>query len=316
MPNGIRFTTGSITGAMRKNNVALGINGDLGPTSTTGLYSMPTPEAGKYIINKVNTSSLPNFFAPQNDTELINLARQEGATGTNTGSAAACLSYFASKATYLPANFDYPAIVTTGLSANYDPAFVGSYPTTGSTWYSLAGSTTSLTGGPTFQSSIGSGSLFFDGINDTSSNISGFSNGAFTLSIWADTQLFSNGTYSLIGTNGSANSVGLVYSGGAISLFIGTNIGTSGNISVGGAGGWKNYTIVRNSSGTITIYTNNSSSGSTSRSGTFTVGTLAKSASSGYWRGYMGNILYYANTELTTAQITQNYDALRGRYGL
>jgi hypothetical protein len=54
---------------------------------------MPTPASGKYIINKVAASGVPNFFAPQNDTELIQFARNEGATGADTGSVAAVLDW-------------------------------------------------------------------------------------------------------------------------------------------------------------------------------------------------------------------------------
>jgi hypothetical protein len=323
MPNGIRFTTGSITGAMVKNNVALGINGDLGPTATTDLYSMPTPEAGKYIINKVNTSSLPNFFAPQNDTELINLAKQEGATGVNTGSAAACLSYFASKATYLPANFDYPAIVTSGLTRNFDAGFVGSYPTTGTTWYSLSSGVSSLVSSPTYRtgSGYGTGSLEFNGTNQSVGSIGGVgfpSNTVFTVSIWVYTNLSTNGTYSLINGTSTLNSIGLIYSNGTQSISIGTTVGntTVANAGTDGNNGWVNYTVTRNSSNLITVYKNNSSIGTTTLSGQWIMQGMAKSATSLYYKGLIGSTQYYAATLLTTDQLTQNYNALKGRYGL
>jgi hypothetical protein len=155
MPNGVKYSTTTPTGAIKKSNVALGVNGNLGPTGTTGFYSMPTPISGKYIINKVNLSGNPNFFAPANDTELILFAKQEGATGANTGSAAAVLSWIATQPNLMAANFQYENIVTDGLILNLDAGFVGSYPTTNTTWYDLSsnGTNTSIPNSNTYSNS-------------------------------------------------------------------------------------------------------------------------------------------------------------------
>jgi hypothetical protein len=165
MPNGVKYSTTTPTGALRRDNVALGVNGNLGPTANTGFYSMPAPASGKYIINKVAESGVPLFFAPQNDTELIQFARNEGATGANTGSAAAVLAWIATQPNLEAANFEYPNIVTDGLVLNVDAGFVGSYPTTGTIWYDLSGNSSSvtLTNGPTFNYASGGGAILFDG---------------------------------------------------------------------------------------------------------------------------------------------------------
>jgi hypothetical protein len=139
MPNGVKYSTTTPTGALRKDNVALGVTGNLGPTSTTGFYSMPTPISGKYIINKVAASGIPNFFAPANDAELIRFAVSEGATGANTGSAAAVLTWIATQPNLEAANFQYEGIVTNGLVCNLDAAFCASYPINGTIWYDLSG---------------------------------------------------------------------------------------------------------------------------------------------------------------------------------
>jgi hypothetical protein len=167
MPNGVKYSTTTPSGSLRKSNVVLGVTGDLGPTANTGFYSMPTPSSGKYIINKVAASGVPLFFAPQNDTELIQLARNEGATGADTGSAAAVLSWIATQPNLEAANFQYENIVTDGLVLNLDAGFVGSYPTINTTWYDLSGNNNSgsLTNGPTFNSA-NSGSIVFDGVDD------------------------------------------------------------------------------------------------------------------------------------------------------
>jgi hypothetical protein len=64
-------------------------------------------------------------------------------------------------------NFEYENIVTDGLLLNLDAGFVGSYPTTGSTWYDISGNANNgtLTNGPTFNSA-NSGSIVFDGVDD------------------------------------------------------------------------------------------------------------------------------------------------------
>jgi hypothetical protein len=109
--------------------------------------------------------------------------------------------------------------------------------------------------------------------------------------------------------------VALVYTNGSLTIQIGTSAGVSSPINVSGLNAWTNYTITRDAANGVTVYTNNSSNGSTSRSGVFEVRALAKSSTSLYYRGNIGNILFY-NTILTTDQITQNYNALKGRYGL
>lgn len=138
MPNGVKYSTTTPTGALRKSNVALGVNGNLGPTANTGFYSMPTPASGKYIINKVAASGVPLFFAPQNDTELIQFAQNEGATGANVASATAAIQWMATQPNLLVSNYEYPKIVTDGLVMAFDSTYSGSYPAGGgSTMYDL-----------------------------------------------------------------------------------------------------------------------------------------------------------------------------------
>jgi hypothetical protein len=58
-------------------------------------------------------------------------------------------------------------IVTNGLVLCLDAADLNSYPTTGTTWFDLAGSNNgTLTNGPTFSGTGASSSIVFDGTND------------------------------------------------------------------------------------------------------------------------------------------------------
>ena len=167
MPNTIKYKTGNLTGSLQKSNVALGVTSK-GPTSTTGFYAgAGSPPSGKYFIYKVDVSNPPKLYAPASNTELINFVKNEGATGANTGSAAAALSWIATQTNLIAANIEYEGIVTDGLVLNSDAGFVGSYPTTGTTWYDLSGNTNNgtLINGPTFNSA-NSGSIVFDRVDD------------------------------------------------------------------------------------------------------------------------------------------------------
>lgn len=315
MPNSFKYNIANQTLALKKDNYYIGV-GDVekGPTSSTDYWNGITPPSGGYTIYLNKASGGPSIYTASNDSELISLTNR--IAGTNYTTAGECLVYFRSQSDKLVANIDYPTIITNGLQINYDPAFVSSYPTVNTTWYSLSsGVSASLQNSPSFDACSGSGSFFFDGTNDTTSTLGGLSSGTFTLSIWVNTQISSNGTYSIIAGSGSVNSVALVYTNGSLTIQIGTSTGLSAPINVSGINAWTNYTITRNASNVVTVYTNNSSNGSTGRSGVFEVRALAKSSTSLYYRGNIGNILFY-NTTLTTNQITQNYNVLKGRYGL
>jgi len=315
MPNAIKYNVSAETLALKKGNFWIGTGAvSKGPTSSTGYYNGITPPSGGYTIYINKASGGPVIYVANNDSELISLTNK--IAGTSYVTVSDCLVYFRSQNDRLVTNIDYPTIITNGLQINYDPAFVSSYPRANTTWYSLSsGVSASLQNSPSFDACSGSGSFFFDGTNDTTSSLGGVSTGTFTLSIWVNTQVFSNGTYSIIAGSGSVNSVALIYSNGTASIQIGTSSGVSSPINAGGTGGWKNYTITRDGSNGILLYVNNSFFSSTSRSGFFEVRALAKSSTSLYYRGNIGNILFY-NTVLTTDQRTQNYNALKERYGL
>ena len=169
MPNTIKYKTGNLTGSFQKGNVALGVTAQ-GPTSITGFYAgySGNPASGRYIVYEVDASNPPKIYYPANDTELINLAKQEGATGANTGSVASVLAWIGTQSNLIATNIEYENIVTDGLTLSYDAGFVGSYPTTGTTWYDLSGNSSNgtLINGPTFNSSNG-GSIVFDAADDS-----------------------------------------------------------------------------------------------------------------------------------------------------
>jgi hypothetical protein len=340
MPNGVKYSTTTPSGSLRRDNVALGVNGNLGPTANTGFYSMPTPASGKYIINKVAASGVPNFFAPQNDTELIQLARNEGATGANTGSAAAVLAWIATQPNLEAANFEYPNIVTDGLVLNLDAGFVGSYPTINTTWYDLSGNGNNgaLTNGPTFNSA-NSGSIVFDGIDDYVPIPNPISNNSdFTISFWMY-YLGGNSTVGLISTwNTSWQGVGISFSN-----YNNNNVWSLRSWTNNGAGGGMNWGVLdnlKNVWSNITLTFVNGSSSSNIQRG-YINGIFQNSESFGnnlihdttlqIARGGLSDSIQLsnyppANTRisnlqihnrvLTAAEVLQNYNTQKGRFGL
>jgi len=330
MPNGVKYSTTTPSGSLRRDNVALGVTGNLGPTANTGFYSMPTPASGKYIINKVAASGVPNFFAPQNDTELIQFARNEGATGANTGSAAAVLSWISTQPNLEAANFEYENIVTNGLQLNLDAGFVGSYPTINTTWYDLSGNTNNgtLTNGPTFNSAY-SGSIVFDAADDfaalPASNY-GITN-QFTIEV---------ACYPTSQVNGMFNFIGNVADRGIMAHWPWDSdygyfdlYNTAGGfsrwykISAGIQNVRALYQFILYPSGQVVVKQNNvimTPSGTDTFSGTVSLGT-SNTIGAFYpngglaWGGNMYLFRVY-NRALTDTELTQNFNAVKGRFGL
>jgi hypothetical protein len=329
MPNGVKYSTTTPSGSLRRDNVALGVTGNLGPTSNTGFYSMPTPASGKYIINKVAASGVPNFFAPQNDTELIQFARNEGATGADTGSAAAVLSWIATQANLEAANFEYEGIVTDGLVLNLDAGFVGSYPTINTTWYDLSGNASNgtLINGPTFNSA-NSGSIVFDGSNDLingPNNVTWFSNSSFTIESWfkfnsspPTEQLWFSGNQSPPGLIQQDIHLRVMSGTGLRFGFYGDDLDASNVVS---HSNW--YQVICSydySTDNSKIFVNGSQV-ATGSMGPYT--PIDANVGIGYWRGrnvqyFKGNIAITRvyNRVLSQTEITQNYNAQKGRFGL
>jgi len=284
---------------------------------------MPTPASGKYIINKVAASGVPNFFAPQNDTELIQLARNEGAVGANTGSAAAVLAWIATQPNLEAANFEYENIVTDGLVLNVDAGFVGSYPTINTTWYDLSGNAYNgtLTNGPTFNSA-NSGSIVFDGVDDsiqlgkTAAQL-GFANASFSVSIWFNSSNTGNDS-PLFSTNGGGVNTYLHYNlrGGVLYMgFYGNDVNggsVSNNVTY-----CATFVYDISGSGTQSIYRNGVLVASTPGHAALQSGAAFKIGGvyGGAYVGKIYQVLAY-NKSLSAAEVLQNFNTQKGRFGL
>ena len=167
MPNAIKYNVSAETLALKKGNFYIG-TGDVGkgPTNVTGYYNGITPPAGGFTIYLNKETSGPSIYTAANDDELVSLTNTIGAQSFTTSGQ--CLNWFATQTDKMVFNIDYPAIVTDGLVLNLDAGFTPSYPTTGTTWYDVSsgGCNGTLINGTTY-SSDGGGSIVFDGADDT-----------------------------------------------------------------------------------------------------------------------------------------------------
>jgi hypothetical protein len=213
-------------------------------------------------------------------------------------------------------------IVTSGLVLNYDAGNTSSYPGTGPTWFDLSGlgNNGTLINNPTY-SSNNSGYLNFDGVDeyvDTGKTATqlGVYDADYTFEAWVyPTDLTSDRT--MFGTDTTALRQGmhLVFRSG--SIYQG-HYGSDFSAGTATLNGWNNisYTYVK-SSGAASIYKNGVLQGT----GTISsfIGTtnilIARWASTYYFAG-PGAVYRVYNRTLTATEVAQNFNVLRGRYGL
>jgi hypothetical protein len=214
------------------------------------------------------------------------------------------------------------SIVTTGLVLCLDAGNPRSYPGSGTTWFDISGNSfnSTLTNGPTYTSGV-SGYFTFDGVNDyvdsgkTASQFGVF-DADYTFDAWVyPTNL--SGDKTMFGTDETELRKGLhlIFRDGAIYQGHFASDFTAGTATLNA---WNNisYTYVK-SSGLASIYKNGILQG-TGTIASF-IGTtnilLGRWAVGAYFAG-PGSVYKIYNTVLTAAQVAQNFNALRGRYGV
>ena len=236
-----------------------------------------------------------------------------------------------------------PSIITNGLVLCLDAGNSRSYPGSGTTWTDLSGrgNTGTLTNGPTYSSANG-GSIVFDGTDDyvTSGALPG-SFASFTVIIWfyptsvtnyenpIDCNYAYNGVTGNIGprlemdVNGT---LGWVYSENTASNsnFYFHNVLSSGLA----ANTWHCAAITYNGgTNTSTTYYNGNATGisrGVSGNPTGFIGVMNNvnigrgfhlGGAERIFTGRVSNTQIY-NRALTSTEITQNFNALKGRFGL
>lgn len=231
-----------------------------------------------------------------------------------------------------------PSVVTSGLVLNLDAANIKSYPASGTSWFDLSGNgnTGTLTNGPTFNSANG-GSLIFNGINQyaifpspkptTSMSVCAWVKPDTFDAAWHKILQFPYGDTSWIAPYFSYQLV-IYQSNFGVSFGINTTymLGHLADTSfIPSVGVWY-YVCGTFQSGIIKIYVNGILKNTTdaSASGTsimYTTRTQALIANRAEYltgetfKGNVANSQIY-NRALSSQEILQNFNAMRGRYGL
>jgi len=239
----------------------------------------------------------------------------------------------------------YGGIVKDGLVLDLDAAKKESYPGSGTTWFDVSGNNNHFTlyNGVSFDS-LNGGNFSFDGTNDYARSQNTINLSACTgitlqavskatnLAMLYEHSLDWNSYPGAFGL--STNSDGYVYTSQSMHFYWNTNNGTSQ--------GARNFTTTNQSSSFFiehkTLIKNNSDGlqdyfngnrvtyASPWGSGTSTIGNTtnfrndhlylgSRGGTVAFLQGNIAGILLY-NRPLLAAEITQNYNALKGRYGL
>ena len=337
MPNSFKYSASAQTLALKKGNFWIG-TGDVGkgPTSTTDYWNGITPPAGGYTIYGNKGSNGPVIFTAANDAGLVTITNR--LAGTNYTNANQCLEYFVQQSDSVCLNRDYEEIVTASLALNLDAGFTPSYPRRGSTWYDTSPEALNgtLTNGPTFDTADG-GSIQFDGTNDyvTLGNQAalGFTNGIFTAEAWiwipsswtAGSQypnLISKGATAGWDTDGWAMFVFRDYFvAGQKSWGCGIRNGGTTNVVHSGScpvNSWI-HIVMSLTGDTISLYQNGAllsrSSQTISPASNSTSVYVGADVNLQCFPGYVAIARLY-KTALSAAQVLQNFNAQKSRYGL
>ena len=233
-------------------------------------------------------------------------------------------------------------IVTTGLVLNLDAGNAASYPGTGTTWTDLSGTSNgtfgSSTQAPTYNSANG-GSIVFDGSNDkvtvAATGTYDFSASRITIEVWLKISSTPVGIEQEIITtdnSGDVNTWNLGFVSGFLtfnpSSWLGSTntataprmtasnfaLNTFNNIIVTSAGsgevGKMYYNGVKQTDGTSTTIGLSYDAGRP-------IGIGLEPATNRFaFAGNIAVVRIYKNKTFTQAEVTQNFNALRGRYGV
>ena len=216
-----------------------------------------------------------------------------------------------------------PTIVTNGLVLALDAADRNSYPGSGTTWTDLSGNgnTGTLTNGPTYSSSNG-GSIVFDGTDDkvTFPNTTVSTSAGITVEVWFRT---SSGTkYQDIFDMSDAFGVWITTNYNSTGKITASFNTTTGIMSADySTNTW--YQVVISGSGTSnTLYLNGVSVATASQTvatsvnyNTARIGNVDGDRASEYLVGNVASLKFY-NRALTAAEVQQNFNAVRGRFGV
>ena len=224
-------------------------------------------------------------------------------------------------------------IVTSGLVWHVDAGNSSSYPGSGTTWTDISGTNKNVTLYSTSFSSSDGGSIYFDAVNSFGSTSLQVDRNAFSYSAWV--KPLSNtdaGQKAIMNTFESASNewtaLSVQTSGVGIPSVRCDNDGTKVDLpSTDGQASsvWQMMTGTRSGS-LVSIYINATAKGTNNTLSTSAIEALQPlyvgsrspngvSNPSEKFYGYIADLKIY-NKQLSSSEITQNFDALKGRYGL
>ncbi len=229
-------------------------------------------------------------------------------------------------------NYNYfGGIVTNGLVLNLDAAKVDSYPGTGTTWKDISGNNNNgtLTNGPTFSGIGKQAAIVFDGTNDytnlsTSGLISGWN--SLTYNVWVNiTQNPTQPFPGFIASYTSAVSLNVAFGSWDTTRTLWYEVDTvNGNYFGGGPGSntfslntWFNVCMVYDGSNVYGYYNNSLDKQFTATGTLNNISDLRIANSTGY--GFLNGKISVAqiyNRALSADEVSQNFNAIRGRYGI
>lgn len=216
-----------------------------------------------------------------------------------------------------------PRIVTEGMALCLDAGNRESYPGSGTSWNDLVSSSNNhtLLNTPTFSSS-NVGYLTFNGTNQYATAVGpAVGTRDFTVEIWAyPTSAPANSV--LFDTN-SADNVGdgIMFSYVSGTFYFRYFGSFSPTISTSLTSGRWYHMVMSRIGTTVTGYINGSSVGTFTEaarnmsSTKYTLGTFT-TRNNYYFPGYVSSVKVYSGKGLSSAEVSQNFSALRGRYGI
>ena len=159
------------------------VNGNFQAYSSYGMFPNPTQTWQRCSWTFTNVVDKYYFFiysmnsVAGSECLMTEFTLTEGSTPCGPGltTSGNCLNWFSTQTDKMIFNIDYPSIITSGLTLNLDAGFSPSFATippnvnssTVNPWYDLSGNggNGTLINGPTYSSS-NSGSILFDGVDD------------------------------------------------------------------------------------------------------------------------------------------------------
>jgi hypothetical protein len=212
-------------------------------------------------------------------------------------------------------------IVTNGLVLCLDAGSKKSYPVTGNVWRDLSGNGNdgTLTNGPTFSSANG-GSIVFDGVDDLANTnyLPPTGTNPRTISIWFKPNAVQNKNILGYGKGAPMEMWDILLYEGSVGVHTyGSDNKASTPYEINK---WQNI-VFTFTAPTITSYMNgavkNNYSDATINTGSLYTLSLSKGVYGPYYyfNGSISNVKIY-DRALTPQEIQQNFNALRGRYGI